>query len=374
MSGTPGTKPPGAGTSLFEHALRLHGATPDAALPRNGEPYPDDAYRRGRPAAEHPCHRDRIGAEVAAVLDEHFADPGTDPGVLFGRFQDIHVPIHPNPRMAGAAARGGDRAREAGRRLVVHGTDRDDVAVGLALLAEVCTEDDIPLLRTIGLLSCSFGALAAHALERLPGGAGPLLWLADRVAGWGRVYVVESLCRLADAHPDVRPWLLRTAVDGDFLNGCFAGTVAETVDLRRALAGTAADPGIVDHAGELLHVLTGCQGMGITLADLPHAEDVLAAYLGHLGRLGPSPRRYRAVAHLALGLGEGGDVGSIGPARRWWTFRDGCRALLDREEWCATAREALAAGDEDMARLAERSAGDLCSRAFGDARPSPRHG
>src|SRR4051812_21996108 len=98
--------------------------------------------------------------------------------------------------------------------------------LSLALLAAVGTVEDVPRIQTIGLLSCTFGPLAARALERLPGGADALIWLAERVTGWGRVYVVEALCRLVDDHPLVRPWLLRRAADGHLLNGYFAGQVA----------------------------------------------------------------------------------------------------------------------------------------------------
>ncbi|MFI1937875.1 hypothetical protein ACH44C_11915 [Streptomyces purpureus] len=341
----PGTEMPGSRTTLFEHALRLHELTPDTPLPRDGEPYPDKERRLRRPQPAHPRERDQVGVEVAAVLDEHFTDVRSVPGQLVGRFHDIHVPIHPNPRINAAALRAGARAREAGRWLVRHGTETDDVVVGLALLAAAGTADDVPYVRTIGLLSTTFGPLAAHAMERLPDGGEPLLWLADRVAGWGRVYVVEALCRLAEGRPNVRHWLLRRAVDGDFLNGYFAGKVAQATALHRALTESAADPELVDHAGMLLDALTYSQGMGMTLARYPHAEEVLAAHLRHVERLGPTPGRFYTAASLARSLGEGGDGGSIGPVSRWQTYRDGYAALLARDDWCGTARNALAADD-----------------------------
>ncbi|MEU4685909.1 hypothetical protein [Streptomyces xinghaiensis] len=369
MSETPGTRLPGSRTTLFEHALRLHQLTPDAPLPRDGEPYPDEERRRRRPRPEQPRDRERVGAEVAAILDEHFTDPHSVPGQLIGRFHGVHVPIHPTPRISEAALRAGARAREAGRRLVRHGTDTDDVVVGLALLAAVGTVDDVPVIQTIGLLSRTFGPLAASALVRLPGGAEPLLWLADRVAGWGRVYVVEALCGLVDGHPDVRPWLLRRAIDGDFLNGYFAGKVAQATGFHQAINGPVADTEIVDHAGRLLYALTCCQGMGTTLARYAHAEDVLAAHLRHLGRLGPSPGRFYIAALLARSLGKHGDQGAIAPVHRWRTYRNGYLALLDREDWCETARSALTAGDQRIVWLAE-TASDLELQAFAAPQPS----
>jgi len=77
------------------------------------------------------------------------------------------VPIHPNEHVAAAACRAdARRIQETGRWLIRHATDRCAVTIGLALLASVSDEDDIPVIRTIGLLSNRFGPLAARALER----------------------------------------------------------------------------------------------------------------------------------------------------------------------------------------------------------------
>ncbi|MFD1829926.1 hypothetical protein ACFSJS_09640 [Streptomyces desertarenae] len=56
------------------------------------------------------------------------------------------MPIYPTPRITEAALRARARAREAGRRLVRHGTGTDDVVVGLALLAATGTVDDAPYI------------------------------------------------------------------------------------------------------------------------------------------------------------------------------------------------------------------------------------
>ncbi|WP_281258553.1 hypothetical protein [Streptomyces phaeoluteigriseus] len=41
------------------------------------------------------------------------------------------------------------------------------MAVGLAVLAEVATSDDVPRIQTVVLLSNGFGPLAVRALDRL---------------------------------------------------------------------------------------------------------------------------------------------------------------------------------------------------------------
>lgn len=163
MSGTTGTGLPGSPTTLFDHALRLHRHAPGKPLPRDGEPYPDDASHRLRQDPKAPRDRRAVGKDVARILDAHFARASAQPGALADAFHDVHVPIHPNEHIAAAADRADrERVRSTGRWLVRHGTDRSAVTVGLALLAAVGTADDFPLIRTIGLLSHHFGPLAAQ--------------------------------------------------------------------------------------------------------------------------------------------------------------------------------------------------------------------
>ncbi|WP_331733561.1 hypothetical protein OG948_59855 (plasmid) [Embleya sp. NBC_00888] len=366
MSETAGMQPPGSRMSLFEHVLRLHLPAPDEPLPRDGEPYPDDALHRRRSRPKTPQDRHAAGKEAALVLDAYFARTAAQPGELVGAFHDVYVPIHPNAHIT-AAAEGADRRRvhDTGRWLVRHGTDRDSVTVGLALVAAVATADDVTLIRTIGLLSNHFGPLAAHTLERLPQGTDALLWLADRVTGWGRVYVVEALCRRDD--PTARPWLLRRACDGDLLNAYFVGEVARTTRLHEVVTGPCVDDEITDHTGRLLLVMTYSQGMGVTLARYPHAEAVLAAHLRHLERSEPSAGRYCTAAWLANSLQ--GDAGSIGPVRRWQPYRDDYLALLERDDWCEVARDALAVEDPGIVRLLETASGRRLP-AFAN-RPTP---
>ncbi|MEU7935691.1 hypothetical protein [Micromonospora echinofusca] len=94
-------------------------------------------------------------------------------------------------------------------------------------------------------MSHRFGPLAAEALKRRRGSGQALLWLAQRVTGWGRVYAVEALCR--HGARGSRWWLLRYACDGDFLNGYFAGQVATAAHLHEAITGSDVDDDLVDH-------------------------------------------------------------------------------------------------------------------------------
>jgi hypothetical protein len=188
---------------------------------------------------------------------------------LVTAFRDVFVPIHRNDHIAAAARRADkDRVKQTGLWLVRHSPDRDSAIVGLALLATIWDEDDIPLIQTIGLLSDKFAPLAAEALQRRRGGAAALLWLAPRVSGWGRVYIVDALCQRI-VGPGARAWLLRFACKGDYLDGYFAGKVATAAHLHEGIISPATDDDLIDHTGRLLLTMAGCAGIGMTLEHYP---------------------------------------------------------------------------------------------------------
>ncbi|QES47865.1 hypothetical protein DEJ50_08620 [Streptomyces venezuelae] len=366
-TGLPGTELPGTPTTLFRHALRLHRLTPDGPLPRNGEPIPDAEPRRCRDRQDRPLDHTRTDVDAAELLDRYFDAPRASPYALAVRLREVPTPFRYNQHIADAVLRApAARARETGRWLVRHGTDLGSVAIGLAMLAEVATVDDIPRIQTIGLLSNAFGPLAARALDRLPGGVDALLWLAERVTAWGRVHVVDTLCRHVDDHPAVLPWLLRRAVDGDFLNSYFADEVARVTRLHEVIAESGDDADVVDHTGRILHVMTYCEGMGTSLRLYPHALALLEAHVRHLGPLGPTAERYFAAATVAQYLTKEVPAWTDDATvkARWDEARTSYLALVDRGDWCSTAREGLAAGDRRLTWLAEHGAPDLDLRAL----------
>ncbi|MFI7575612.1 hypothetical protein [Micromonospora sp. NPDC049497] len=322
--------------TLFEYALRLHRQDPESPLPQDGEPYPDDeSHRRRRSKSQKDRRRD--GADVAAILDVHFGNADAPPGDLVAAFCDVDVPIHRNEHIAAAALRTDrQRVRQTGRWLVRHSTDRCSATVGLALLAADWAEEDIPLIQTIGLLSDRFGPLAAEALQRRRGGGQALVWLAQRVTGWGRVYVVEALCRHGAGGS--RWWLLRHACDGDFLNGYFAGQVATAAHLHEAIIGSDVDDELVDHTGRLLRIMIGCGGMGMTLEHYPPASAVLAAHVAHLVGQAPTVSRYIDAAVIADQLAEKAPERSGCTAEQRDELVRQYLAVLDRQDWCATVR------------------------------------
>ncbi len=283
---------------LHDHAVLLHRQGKDDPLPAGGEPYPDDQ----RPRTAIGADARRVGADVAAILDAHFATPAAAPRALVGAFDEVYVPVHDNEHVAAAALRAGrKRVRRTGRWLVRHGVDRREVAVGLALLGTEATssDKDIELIRTIGLLSAEFGALAAESLRhRGEAGVEALLWLAARTRGWGRVHAVEALCTVA-VLPEVRDWLLRHACAGDDLDAVTARTVATVAHLHAAIIAEDADDELVDHTAALLRAMADGSAQGMSLADYPPARHVLAAHARRLARQQPTWARYAAAAVIA---------------------------------------------------------------------------
>lgn len=348
MSGTPGPGPLGNHGSLYDHALRLHRRHPDAALPNDGKPYPDGGAH-GRPDPEAEDDR-RRGSGAAAILDAHFARPDAAPQDLTWAFPD--VPIHPNEHITAAALRADlERVRETGSWLVRHSPDARSAVIGLALLATDWDERDIDLIKHIGLLSETFGPLAAHALKRRAGGCEALLWLARRTAGWGRVYIVEALCRVGGL--EARPWLLREAINGDILTGYYVGAVATAADVHEAITAPDPDDELIDHTGRLLHVMAHNNGMGQTWNDYHAIRRVLDAHVTHLARQQPTARRYHLAAHLADRLREGDpDLPNLPPDHQA-RLLNAYLTILRRDDWSAAARADLDPADEGSAWFLE---------------------
>jgi hypothetical protein len=201
------------------------------------------------------------------------------------------------------------------------------------------------LIQTIGLLSDTFGPLAAKALRRRADGERALRWLAQRVTGWGSVYVIEELCGYGS--PAVRGWLLRHACDGDFLNGYFAGKVATAGHLHEAITSAGIDDELVDHTGRLLRIMADCQGMGMALEHCPPAPVVLTAHAAHLSRQAPTVIRYIDAALLVDHLtNKAPQQCGCTTEQRDEIVRQ-YLAVLNHPDWCDTA-DAIRDRDDDF--------------------------
>ncbi|QVI19652.1 hypothetical protein KHQ06_25230 [Nocardia tengchongensis] len=295
VSASTGPTRPSLDTTLHDHAAALARQHPGVPLPNEGMPYPNsDEYAV---SDESPA---RIEALTAQLIDDFFGTPMETREIawLSRKAIEYGVRIHRTPAISAAIGRADPaQVRAVGRHLIRTSTVESPTVLGMAMLAEVGTSEDVSLIQILGLLSGTFGPLAADALARLPNATTSLIWLADRSAGWGRVYLVEAICRLGD--PAAEQWLLRKPCDGNHLNGYFAYKVVCATPVHEAIALPELDEQIVDHTGRLLVALVWSLGMGGTLLDYDHAEQVLADYLSQLCRLEPSRSRNYAVQTLS---------------------------------------------------------------------------
>ncbi|MFE1321416.1 hypothetical protein [Kitasatospora phosalacinea] len=286
---------------LYEHALHLHRAGPDAPLPRTVRLPDEERYRRAERRRR--WRPEPAGARTAALLEQRLVRPLTPAALRLlavGPAQ-LPVPRRPDPAVGALARRHPPGLlRTVGRHLVRHGTERDAVAAGPLLLAETATEREAPLIQTVGLLGQPFGGLPAHALERLraPAAVPALIRLAERTTGIDRTHGVHALNRLAaprahypwwnGPHPLAAPD--RPADEGD-CTGCFAGETIVAAAVGRAIADPHADSETVDQTGRLLRATAESHGTGATLA--------------------PTADRYRSVLTLAAHLaGADADAGA----------------------------------------------------------------
>jgi len=158
--------------------------------------------------------------------------------------------------------------------------------------------------------------------------------------------------------PTTYRWLLTRAVDGDFLNGYFVGKVAVVVELHAAVAQFDTDPELVDAVGRLLYVMSGDEGMGMTLRRYPHCGVVLAAHSRAFAGLTPTSARIHAAAIVAQYLGRENPANGAASAA-WDEARAAYIVLLRREDWVEAARAAMARNDKRALWIARNTAPEL---------------
>lgn len=131
------------------------------------------------------------------------------------------------------------------------------------------------------------------------------------------------------------------ALDGEFLNGYFAGKVALAASLHEAIIRPVVDDVLIDHTGRLLSAMAGASGMGLDLSRYPPAPIVLAEYARHLASQEPAGDRVRVAITLAH------DVRSREPARLGCSVQEKAELLsaldetLARTVWLEAASEEL---------------------------------
>ncbi|GAB1822852.1 hypothetical protein [Herbidospora sp. RD11066] len=298
--------------SLYDQASRLHTLTPDG-------PLSEQHHEPVRPRSG--------GPDPVALLKTFFADPGRSVQALHDALQSC----------SGAAELPGilpDQARETGVWLVRRGIGSLPVETGLRLLMGRALPEDVPLVRTIGLLD-RFGSLAVDVLAGIPGAAGALTWLADRSRWPVREKVVESLCRIGD--PDTFPWLLRADP------GKHALRIAETVSLADLLESGAA---VTVEAGRILQALVSTQDYTVRLHEYADACRAVAGFAVRAETAEPELDLLASVITMAHDLRAGHAACLPWPPGERAVVLDRLERLLVSPRWAPVVAEAAGSPDQ----------------------------
>ena len=286
------------GPSLFDHATRLVAEHGDGPLPRGGEPLPDEPPPDPSKLRYGPGVMDGIGAGAAgpgesqpaviaasAILDLLQAVPSTKKvHAVAARLAEVESPSSFDQLLETLKTGGANRARlaELSRWLCTHGTHRQQVKAGIAMLGVSGAPDDTALVNTLGRLE-ELTLYSLVALSNLqPDKAEQAIFdLARQVEGWGRIHALYRLAGTSD--PTIKAWMLR----GGYVNGVMdeevAYIAASTGGLEEALAG-AVDEELLDWSGRLLVALA----IGGPAKDMTHYADgatALASYLREVGNV-----------------------------------------------------------------------------------------
>lgn len=176
-----------------------------------------------------------------------------------------------------------ERVHELGGVLAREAPHREAVKLGLALIGSI-EADDTELILALGVHD-EFTLFAAVALvnQHREHAERALFGLAQRVDGWGRIQVVERMS--ATREPDIQGWLLREGFRNSVMDEYLAYTCAMAGELHVALAATEVDEPLLRGASGILRALAR-GGPAQDLADYPHAEAAVAAFVGHAERHG----------------------------------------------------------------------------------------
>lgn len=253
------------------------------------------------------------------------------------------------------------RIAEVARVLMLKGSQREAVKLGILLLGLAGSEDD---RNTLELLAThdEFTLYAALSLAELVPDPVETLWrVAKTVHGWGRVEVVERLS--GTRNRDVQAWMLREGFRNDIMDEYLAGICAKTGQLHEALQAPQIDPELLDGAAGILKALV-YGGPAESIDDYPQASQAVAAYLKRAERTADlSLDHLRCIAVLKSFVSD--DEGWGERAATGWSEElrqqvlSACRQLMSRPEWAEKIRAGLASADERVFYKADAAAQDL---------------
>ncbi|WP_343447270.1 hypothetical protein [Micromonospora schwarzwaldensis] len=272
--------------SLFEHARRLHLLTPRGPLPDGGQPLPDNGDHPNTPSSERK-------QALLTVLRVFISNPALSP-------QDLHEQCTHLAFGARAVTRAlqelapevSPRLLQTARWLVMNGTDRRAVLLGLGLFDGNAEQSDADSIRTIGLLRFAERP-AIEALAKIPTAAQDLIWLAERSRNHSRTVAAAALA----GHPDpaVRQWVLSTP--RDLLSSDLARQIAERYSLAETLGRPVVDDRTWDQAGNLLLAMTSTRNYRY---EINRYDQAAVAYQRWVALAGTRPATLERAALLTM--------------------------------------------------------------------------
>ncbi|MFF3688993.1 hypothetical protein [Streptomyces sp. NPDC002187] len=340
--------------SLYAYALRLQHAEPDGRLPKGGYSLPDAPERRARPGRDwreseeaarkalEPLLTEADTARAAEEVDRRLCEAGVNSRHIFSVVDKMTLPDE-------------EQARALGRRLTRSGTTAYAVGTGIALLTRLGEPEDVPCLRTLGLLR-GFTRHAIRALDAIDVPTAALLWLGCYTRGSELRPLIDALTARDDE--GARAGLLRVPMDPRTVDSAIARRIAESVLLSGLLRDEPADEAILAQGARLLARMTSPRHYEAEIRSYRDAVTVYAAVIAQASRLTPSLDHYATLLALALDLHSGPSVLLDWRPGQREALLDALDSLLTTPDWAAVldAREPADPAERHRLRWARRTA------------------
>ncbi|PZD93005.1 hypothetical protein DNH61_24770 [Paenibacillus sambharensis] len=251
------------------------------------------------------------------------------------------------------------------RWMVEHGTHRNVVKFGIALLGLFRNEQVKELLLTVGRHE-EFTLYAAVAIQNGMEDSNEVLFeLAKHVNGWGKINIVE---RLEPSSQKIKDWLLRHGCQNSIMNEYLACTCAMNGELHVALAGGQVDGELFDGATDIIQALLN-GGPAEDIDDYEHAPQVVSDYVRLAGDMSSTAKHLSVLMGIRdfLEVDEGGEQWAERLSSGWTEEQragalEACQRLIAQYEWRSVVMKAVEAGDS-----LERYYGIRCARELGIA-------
>lgn len=293
--------------SLFAYARDLRRAEPGAPLPRGGHPLPDT----GRPPRTPRVGRTHAEARIAVtdVLVSLLADPDAERAAAEAHRTLAATGVRDRTVCSAAAAlpppddpTDRARARALGRRLTRDGTTTVTVAAGLGILARLGEAEDVPYLRTLGVLQ-GLHQEVVTALAPLDRRTAAFVSLIHRVRGAELRALVDALD--SGDTGAVCDRFLEIPTGPRALGPEAARHVAEAIGLAGLLRREPDRPGLLAQAVRVLVRMTSRRNYVAEILRYGEAVELYETVAGLVHRLPRELGHRAALVSLALDLHSG---------------------------------------------------------------------